>query len=122
MARAFQALMASDELPPKKTVDDYLLWANLVLRTAALLLPYQRPTYRSIEVRTERLEDDRRRVFDNPREELGRMIIGAVLAVQARMGAAPDAAGTPEDRQMTPAEASNDATPAPVDNGDGVLS
>jgi hypothetical protein len=51
------------------------------------------------------------------------MIIGVVLAVQARMGAAPDTAGTPEDRQMTPAEASNDATPAPpVDNGDGVLS
>jgi hypothetical protein len=44
----------------------FSLAANVVLRVAAMLLPYQRPTYRSIEVRTDHIDGDRRRLFDNP--------------------------------------------------------
>jgi len=44
----------------------FSLAANVVLRVAAMLLPYQRRTYRSIGVRTDHIDGDRRRLFDNP--------------------------------------------------------
>jgi hypothetical protein len=144
MMRAYRELMGKNTAPEQKTLDDYMRWTNVVLRVAAMLLPYERPTYRSIEVRTDHIEGDRRRMFDNPREELNRLILGAVLTVQARMDAAappPEASSDGKQRgngRMCVAEAmgrprcvgicenprdcSSAPEPAPVDNGDGVLS
>jgi hypothetical protein len=117
MMRAYRELMGKSTAPEQKTIDDYMRWANVVLRVASMLLPYQRPTYRSIEVRTDRVEDDRRRILDDPREELNRLIMSAALTVRGRM----DAAGTSPAQSSTNAE--TDAVPtAPVDNGDGILS
>jgi hypothetical protein len=70
MMRAYRALLGKNTAPEQKTLDDYMRWTNVVLRVAAMLLPYQRPTYRSIEVRTDHIDGDRRRLFDNLREEL----------------------------------------------------
>jgi hypothetical protein len=36
MAQEYRKLMGKDAAPQQKTLDDYLQWANLVLRTAAL--------------------------------------------------------------------------------------
>jgi hypothetical protein len=58
MMRGFQALIGKENAPPT-IIDDYMKWMNVVLRTAAMLLPYQRPTYRSIEVRTDRGIEER---------------------------------------------------------------
>jgi len=99
MMRAYRALIDNTAAPQQSIADNYMRWANVVLRVASMLLPYQRPTYRSIEIRDERGAEDRRRIFDDPRQEFNRLIIGAVAAVRARMDA-PDAAGKPEDRQM----------------------
>jgi hypothetical protein len=56
MMRAFRAMMGKENAPPAETVDSYMKWMNVVLRTAAMLLPYQRPTYRSIEVHTDKVD------------------------------------------------------------------
>jgi hypothetical protein len=118
MVRAYRELMGKDTAPQQATVDAYLQWANVVLRTAALLLPYQRPTYRSIEVRTDKGIKARRFIGD-PAERLAQIITSAIIAQ-------PDAAVAPAG-QMTSSDTSTDAatgdTPAePVDNGDGVIS
>jgi hypothetical protein len=119
VARAFRELMKDPDAPPRKTMENYLMWANVVLRTAALLLPYQRPTYRSIEVRTDKRIEARRFIGD-PAERLAQIITSAITAQ-------PDAAVAPADRQMTSSDTSTDAEtaatpPEPVDNGDGVIS
>src|SRR5262249_23039146 len=63
MAQLYRgALLAKESSPPQKALDEYMHWVNVVLRIAAMLLPYQRPTYRSIEIRDERGAEDRRRI------------------------------------------------------------
>jgi hypothetical protein len=109
---------------------------QVVLATAGKLIPYQRPTYRSVEVRDGRESEQRRRIFDNPREELGRMIVGAVLAVQAKEPIEPvepapsgkcvaEAMGRPRCTVQCENPRDCTATVEPVravDNGDGVIS
>jgi len=78
MVRAFRALLANEKVPPQKTLDDYLVWVNVVMRAAALLLPYQRPTYRSIEVRTDKgIEERASRFVGDPAERLAQIVVGA---------------------------------------------
>jgi hypothetical protein len=100
-------------------MDDYLMWANVVLRTAALLLPYQRPTYRSIEVHDKGIEERATRFVGDPAERLAQIVTSAIIAQ-------PDAAVAPADRQMTSSDSTDAETaatpPEPVDNGDGVIS
>jgi hypothetical protein len=120
MARAFRALIGKEDAPQQATVDAYLQWANVVLRTAALLLPYQRPTYRSIEVRTDKgIEERASRFVGDPAERLAQIVTSAIIAQ-------PDAAVAPADRQMTSSDSTDAETaatpPEPVDNGDGVIS
>ena len=67
-SRALRAVVNPEAAADDKDVANYLKWANVVLRTAALLSPYQQPTYRAIEVRTDRAEDERSRRFDISRE------------------------------------------------------
>jgi hypothetical protein len=51
-----------------------MVWMNVVMRAAGLLLPYQRPTYRSIEVRTDRgLEERQTRYIGDPASSLPRV-------------------------------------------------
>jgi hypothetical protein len=119
-----------------------------------MLLPYQRPTYRSIEVRTDRgLEERQTRYIGDPAERLAQIVVGAIIAqsgatvtpsdatngAQNATSAAPDAAVTPRSNgRMCVAEAMGrprcvgfcenprdccvPPEPAPVDNGDGVIS
>jgi hypothetical protein len=76
MAQEYRKLMGKDAAPQQKTLDDYLQWANLVLRTAALLLPYQRPTYRSIEVHTDKgIEERVTRFNGDPAERLAQNLV-----------------------------------------------
>jgi hypothetical protein len=118
VARAFRELMKDPDAPPQKTMDDYLMWANVVLRTAALLLPYQRPTYRSIEVRTDKgLEERATRYIGDPAERLAQIVVGAIIAqpdATAPVKKDAEAPNSPSDAAAAPAE--------PVDNGDGVIS
>jgi hypothetical protein len=124
VARAFRELMKDPDAPPQKTMDDYLMWANVVLRTAALLLPYQRPTYRSIEVRTDKGIEERAsrfgRFVGDPAERLAQIVVGAIIAQPdavvptTRPQDAPADAGVATTKPQAPAE--------PVDNGDGVIS
>jgi hypothetical protein len=100
--------------------DDYLQWANVVLRVASLLLPYQRPTYRSIEVRTDRgLEEQRTRYVGDPAERLAQIVVGAILAQPDAV--APQPVKTEAEAVNNHAEAGTAPAPA-VDNGDGVIS
>jgi hypothetical protein len=152
MAQAYRKLMGKDAAPQQKTLDDYLQWANLVLRTAALLLPYQRPTYRSIEVHTDKgIEERQTRYIGDPAERLAQIVTGAIIAqsdmvvpeasndTQNPSNDAPDAAGTPRSNGRmcvaegmgrprcvgiceNPRDCACAPAPAPVDNGDGVLS
>jgi hypothetical protein len=118
MARAFRALIGKEDAPQQATVDAYLQWANVVLRTAALLLPYQRPTYRSIEVRTDHgIEKRKTRYIGDPAERLAQIVVGAIIAQ-------PDAVATPATPQEPASATSGEAAEAiePVDNGDGVIS
>jgi hypothetical protein len=112
MAAYYAPAAAGQPKNVNESVEQYLKWTEVVLVTAGKLIPYQRPTYRSVEVRDGREHDQRRRIFDNPREELGRMIVGAVLAVQAK---------TAEPVEPKPVEP-DEPTPPAVDNGDGVIS
>jgi hypothetical protein len=121
MARAFRALIGKEDAPQQATVDAYLQWANVVLRTAALLLPYQRPTYRSIEVRTDKgIEERQTRYIGDPAERLAQIVVGAIIAQPdavvptTRPQDAPADAGVATTKPQAPAE--------PVDNGDGVIS
>jgi hypothetical protein len=124
MARAFRALIGKEDAPQQATVDAYLQWANVVLRTAALLLPYQRPTYRSIEVRTDKGIEERAsrfgRFVGDPAERLAQIVVGAIIAQPdavvptTRPQDAPADAGVATTKPQAPAE--------PVDNGDGVIS
>jgi hypothetical protein len=99
--RKAQALLAG---PPKDSPvgvlrDEFMMWANLVLRTASILLPYQRPTYRSIEVRTDRgLEERQTRYIGDPAERLAQIVVGAILAQ-------PDAVVPTTRPQDAPADA-----------------
>jgi hypothetical protein len=73
-----------DAPTPAAVRDEFMTWANLVLRVASMLLPYQRPTYRSIEVRTDRgLEERQTRYIGDPAERLAQIVVGAIIA-QAR--------------------------------------
>jgi hypothetical protein len=95
-------------------------WMNVVLRTAAMLLPYQRPTYRSIEVHTDKgIEERQTRYIGDPAERLAQIVVGAILAQPDVV--MPATAGPPPSKASTDTETG--ATPAPaVDNGDGVIS
>jgi hypothetical protein len=69
------------DVSPAAVRDEFSFWMNVVLRTAAMLLPYQRPTYRSIEVRTDRgLEEQRTRYVGDPAERLVQIVVGAIRA------------------------------------------
>jgi hypothetical protein len=122
VARAFRELMKDPDAPPQKTMDDYLMWANVVLRTAALLLPYQRPTYRSIEVRTDKGIEERAsrfgRFVGDPAERLAQIVTSAIIA-QPDAVVPPSAAATKENCADGPDAART--PPEPVDNGDGVI-
>jgi hypothetical protein len=110
-----------ENVSPKAIRDEFSFWMNVVLRTAAMLLPYQRPTYRSIEVHTDRgLEEQRTRYVGDPAERLVQIVVGAIRAQ-------PDAVVPTTRPQNAPADADVTTTgpqaPAePVDNGDGVIS
>jgi hypothetical protein len=120
MARAFRALIGKEDAPQQATVDAYLQWANVVLRTAALLLPYQRPTYRSIEVRTDKgIEERASRFVGDPAERLAQIVTSAIIA-QPDAVVPPSAAATKENCADGPDAART--PPEPVDNGDGVIS
>jgi hypothetical protein len=74
---------------PAAVRDDFMAWMNVVLRTAAMLLPYQRPTYRSIEVHTDKgIEERQTRYIGDPAERLAQIVVGAIIAQ-------PDAVATP---------------------------
>jgi hypothetical protein len=128
MMRKAKALLEDTppNVSPAAVRDEFMVWMNIVMRAASMLLPYQRPTYRSIEVRTDRgLEEQRTRHVGDPAERLVQIVVGAIRAQ-------PDAVAP--ERQMTPSKAPNgapdadtpDADCAPdapaVDNGDGVIS
>jgi hypothetical protein len=69
-----------DAPTPTAVRDEFMTWANLVLRVASMLLPYQRPTYRSIEVRTDRgIEERQTRYIGDPAERLAQIVVGAIL-------------------------------------------
>jgi hypothetical protein len=69
-----------DAVSDDPLVANYLKWANVVLRVASLLLPYQRPTYRSIEVRTDRgIEERATRFIGDPREEIAQLVIDVMI-------------------------------------------
>jgi hypothetical protein len=92
--RKARALMEhpAEGTSPAAVRDDYLQWANVVLRVAAMLLPYQRPTYRSIEVRTDKgLEERATRFIGDPAERLAQIVVGAIIA-QPEDGRRRDAA------------------------------
>jgi hypothetical protein len=121
MVRAYRELMGKDTAPQQATVDAYLQWANVVLRTAALLLPYQRPTYRSIEVRTDKgLEERATRFIGDPAERLAQIVVGGIIA-QPEDVVVPNTAGTPSQASSDAPDAAR-TPPEPVDNGDGVIS
>jgi hypothetical protein len=84
------------------------------------LLPYQRPTYRSIEVRTEHgIEERSTRFIGDPAERLAQIVVGAIIAQPDIVAPAnrPRPDGAAENAEKT---ADNPRT-EPVDNGDGVL-
>jgi hypothetical protein len=80
-ARALMDNPPENAPPPAVLIDDYMRWANIVLRVASMLLPYQRPTYRSIEVRTDKgIEARATRFIGDPAERLAQIVVGAILA------------------------------------------
>jgi hypothetical protein len=105
---------------PAAVRDEFSYWMNVVLRTAAMLLPYQRPTYRSIEVRTEHgIEQRQTRYIGDPAERLAQIVVGAILAqpdVPASVNTGAEAVNSSSDAGAP------EPAPAPVDNGDGVIS
>jgi hypothetical protein len=118
MARAFRALIGKEDAPPTETIDNYMKWANVVLRVASMLLPYQRPAYRSIEVHTDKgVEERATRFVGDPAERLAQIVVGAIIAQ-------PDVVVPPTRPQDAPADAGGattepQAAAEPVDNGDG---
>jgi hypothetical protein len=120
MVRAYRELMGKSTAPDQKTLDDYMRWSNVVLRVASMLLPYQRPTYRSIEVRTDKgIEERQTRYIGDPAERLAQIVVGAILATPEAGNSAEHAVQTADLHRTEPAtEPANE----PVDNGDGVIS
>jgi hypothetical protein len=122
MAQAYRKLMGKENVPPQQTHDEYMRWANLVLRIAALLLPYERPTYRSIEVRTDHgIEKRKTRYIGDPAERLAQIVVGAIIA-QPEDVVVPNTAGTPSQASSDAPDAAGTPPSEPVDNGDGVIS
>jgi hypothetical protein len=75
---------------PAAARDEFMVWMNIVMRAASMLLPYQRPTYRSIEVRTDRgLEERQTRHIGDPAERLAQIVVGAILAQPDVVAPAP---------------------------------
>jgi hypothetical protein len=138
MMRKAKALLEDTppNVSPAAVRDEFMVWMNIVMRAASMLLPYQRPTYRSIEVRTDRgLEEQRTRYVGDPAERLVQIVVGAIHAQPD----IPDAAGTPRSngrmcvaeamgrprcvgRCENPRDCTVEPEPEPVDNGDGVMS
>src|SRR5262245_12254432 len=111
MMRKAKALLEDtpENLSPAAVRDEFMQWMNVVMRAASMLLPYQRPTYRSIEVRTDKgLEERASRYIGDPAERLAQIITSAIISQP--------------DIPMPTHRPQPDGAPEPVDNGDGVIS
>ena len=131
MMRKAQALLEDtpENMSPAVVRDEFLQWMNVVMRAASMLLPYQRPTYRSIEVRTDKgIEARATRFIGDPAERLAQIVVGAILAQPDVVVPNSKNPGAGAESSMMAAEGrtgdSNSPTGAiePVDNGDGVIS
>jgi hypothetical protein len=124
MMRKAQALLEDppENVSPTAVRDEFMQWMNVVMRAAGMLLPYQRPTYRSIEVRTDRgLEERQTRYIGDPAERLAQIVVGAIRA-QPDATIAPSGATNGAKNATSDAPDGAEAPPEPVDNGDGVIS
>jgi predicted metal-dependent phosphoesterase TrpH len=61
MAASYAPAAPGQPANKNESVELYLKWTEIVLVTAGKLIPYQRPTYRSVEVRDERANEQRLR-------------------------------------------------------------